>query len=235
MKYIAITTVSLYLFVNTYTYATDGFSSIEVTTPERTIKVDCGLDDPEILGKNIKLSDLIAIVAERNKSMKGKPEVSYDHEATKAEYKIMLAASLLGRLKDERAFQELVQLAEDPFFGMRGWAVEALMVFNDKRALPVLIKLVRENKPCNGALERAVGKLGDDSAVPELIEHFTEGGAMEAEATLKAIEEITGLSLAEMKKKWGLTYYTNLPQFKKAMHEWWKASKSKSRNGSKPA
>lgn len=210
----------------------DGISLVEVTTSTGVVKVVTGLDTPEKFGHKIDADDLIALVSKRNRMMNGKPEVSYRHETTRWEYKVMLAGWLLGNVKEPKAFPHLLELVEDPFFIMRGWATTALQSFGDRRALPTLIRLLREKKPCNGALVQAIGALGDNSAVPTLIETIPAGGARNAEQRLKAIEEITGFSLAKVREEWGLVYYGEKhADFLAFMRKWWQENEARSRNG----
>ena len=210
----------------------DGIAIVEVTTSTGIIKLQTELDTPDLFGNKIDTDDLIALVSKRNRKMKGKPEVSYRHERTRREYKVMLAAWLLGKVKEPKGFPHLLELAEDPFFVMRGCAVCALQSFGDRRALPTLIRILREKKPCNGFLVPAIGALGDNSAVTPLIETIPISGAKEAEEILKAIEEITGLSLVEVRKEWGLVYYREKhAAFLTFMRSWWQKNEAKSRNG----
>lgn len=88
----------------------------------------------------------------------------------------------------------------------------------------ILLEMLRERDACDWAVVRAIAEIGDETAIPDLIDTIPEGGFMDAEARFKAIEEITGLSLDAIRKEWGLLYYGKLEQFHKAMHEWWQAN-----------
>jgi hypothetical protein len=164
--------------------------------------------------------------------MQGKPEVSFDHNWTRHEYKVMFAVSLLSKVREPDGFSAVLALSNDPYFQMRGSAVAALRTYGDRRALPTLLRLLRDGKPCNGFLVPAIAELGDDSAVPLLIDTFPAGGTRDSEARLKAIEEITGLSLQDTREQWGLLYYGDkLDKFRNAMHKWWEENKAQSRGG----
>jgi len=210
----------------------DGIATVEVLTPRGSQQVTTGLDTPRLLGRHIKSSSLVRLVKTRVRHMQGKPEVSFDHKRTRREYKVMLAASLLSKIREPDGFLVVLALSNDPYFVMRGSAVAALRIYGDRRALPTLLRLLRDRKPCNGFLVTTIAELGDDSAVPILIDTIPAGGTRDSEARLKAIEEITGLSLQEMREEWGLLYYGDkLDRFHKAMHKWWEENKAQSRNG----
>jgi HEAT repeat protein len=211
----------------------DGIATVEVVMSSQTVRLRTGLDTPEYFGQKIHTEDLLRIVERRNRKMKGKPEVPHDHETTRGEYKVMLAASLLGKVREPQAFDALVTLAQDPYGAMRGWAVASLRRYGDRSVLPMLVRHLKEGKACNGVLVPAIGELGDDSVVPLLIDTVPVGGYGNAEARLKAIEAITGLSLKAMREDWGrLAFYGDkLPQFRRAMHQRWATNKHESRNG----
>lgn len=231
-----ILTVTLFAF---WLVPTSGHASsdsqgvqVKVVTSTGIVQVVTGTDTVEHFGEEIDARDLIQIVRHRNKNMKGKLEVSYKHKRTRQEDKVMCAAYLLGQAKEPRAFPHLIALLDDPFLGMRGYAVMALEKCGDRRALPALLKVLKQGKPCSGFLAPAIGRLGDDTAVPILIDTIPAGGTMDVGRRLKAIEQITGLSLSAIREEWGLVYYGEKHrQFLKAMHVWWEENKAKSRNG----
>ena len=212
----------------------DGGGRVEVTTSGGIFPVWTGLDTIHYFGRAVDARRLIAVVAKRNAEMKGASEVPYEHKTTRGEYKVMLAASLLGKVKEPEAFPHLLMLVEDPYSLMRGWAATALKELGDRRALPALLKVLKEEKSCNGRLCPAIGALGDNSAVPALIDTIPAGGAMDTEERFEAIEQITGLSLADMRREWGRPCYGETHQkLLEAMRDWWTKNKHLSRNGEK--
>jgi hypothetical protein len=86
------------------------------------------------------------------------------------------------------------------------------------------LEILRRNDACNWSVVLAIAKIGDETAIPHLIDTIPAGG-MDTEARSKAIEEITGLSLDGIRDKWGLLFYDNLKEFHKAMHDWWATHK----------
>lgn len=76
------------------------------------------------------------------------------------------AIGMLGRLKDvpgkQEVYQALLKVAEEPSFGARNTAINALAEYGDKRALPVLEKLTKHplvflRNTAKGAYERLKG------------------------------------------------------------------------------
>ena len=213
------------------TVLASGVAMVEVVTSTGTVHLMTGIDTRERLGQKIRTEDLIKTIEHRNRSMKGKAEVSCDHDTTQGEYKVMDAAYLLGEVREPEGFSAVLTLAEDPYFLTRGWAVSSLRAYGDRRSLPTLLTLLKERKSCNGALVPTISELGDDTAVVPLIDSIPAGGGCDSEARLKAIESITGLSLAEMREQWGLLYYGDkLGKFHKAMYMWWNKNKANSKN-----
>ena len=229
---IAIVGLFVFSLVPTRSHASSEAVRVDVVTSAGVVRVLVGRNMVEHFGTKIDARDLTRIVERRNKKMKGKPEVTGDHKRTLHEDKVMWAADLLGQAKEPTAFPHLVALLDDPSLLMRGYAARALDAFGARRALPALLKVLHDKKPCNGFLVPAIAALGDDTAVPPLIDSIPAGGYRDADARLKAIEAITGLSLKEMREEWGLLYYgEKLQKFHSAMREWWEKNKHKSRNG----
>ena len=230
-----IVIVGLFVFslVPTGSHANDEvIARVEVVTSTGVVQIDVGGDTVTFFGTKIDGQHLTQIVKDRNKKMKDKPEVSSDHRGTRHEFKVMHAAVLLGKVKEPTAFPHLLALLDDPYFSMRGHAAYSLEKFGARNALPTLLRVLQEGKPCNGNLVPAIAVLGDNTAVLPLINTIHSGGSNDAAKRLKAIETITGLSLKEMREEWGLVYYGDkLPKFHRAMHEWWGENKHKSRNG----
>ena len=80
------------------------------------------------------------------------------------------AAEALGRLGDMRAFQPLMNAADDPIGGVRACAVGALGALGDSRAYDRFIAALRDED--EGVRYRAVislGKLGDIRAVEHIM------------------------------------------------------------------
>jgi hypothetical protein len=123
----------------------------------------------------------------------------------------------------------LVRLLNDPQTLIRSAAAHELAHLEFRPALPHLLRELRRGRAFNGELVPAIAAVGDETAVPVLIDTIPASGE---ERQLRAIETITGLSLEPMRQRWGLTYYHTLGAFHQAMHEWWEENRHHApRNG----
>jgi len=229
---IAMIGILLSSLVPTSSHASSEAVAVEVVTSRGVVRLRTGSDAVEHFGTKIDVRDLTRIVEDRNRNMKGKSEVGDVHKRTRREDEVMCAAYLLGQAKEPTAFPHLLALLDDPHLVMRGYAAMALEKYGDRRALPMLLAVLKQGKPCNGFLVPAIGTLGDDTAIPTLIDTIPAGGSTGADRRFKAIEKITGLSLSAIREEWGLTYPGERHrQLLETMHVWWDENKADSRNG----
>ena len=134
--------------------------------------------------------------------------------------KLLKALYLLSEVKDERIFPHLLEVSKSSCPNSCDAAVGDFRRLGDKRALPRLREILHINRSCSSAAAQLIGEIGDETAIPDLIDTIPAGGANDADVRLAAIEKITGLSLVEIRKKWGLIYGSQLEQFHKAMYDW---------------
>jgi PBS lyase HEAT-like repeat len=205
----------------------DTIGIIEVETSNGVVRVITGGGTLKWFKRRVKADDLFRIVSERLDTTT-EPKLKCDDEM------LFAAIHLLTEAKDARVLYPLLQMSKSPCPHSCDSAAFGLQSLGDKRALPRLLEILRKTDACSWAVVRAIGKIGDETAIPDLIDSIPDGGAMDAEARLKAIEEITGLSLDGIRKEWGLLYYGKLEQFHKAMHEWWQSNKHLAKRQDKP-
>jgi len=225
-----------------------GVAVVEVKTSKgMVVRVWTGADVREFFAHDIDSDELVRTLRLRIESMGGKADCPYDSKMTRDAYRASLVARMLAdvqlllspEVRDSRVLGLLVGLLNDPDFRLRGAACDALIRLGDRRALPDLLGALRARKVCNGSLVPAIAALGDGSAVPALIDTIPLGGAIETAEQLRAIEAITGLSLDPVRNErggiHGLGFYSEgaLEQFRRQMHEWWKANQDKARSGMK--
>ncbi len=85
------------------------------------------------------------------------------------------AVEALGRIGGRAALDSLLVLAESGNFFRTFPTIDVLGRSRDSRVLPTLLRLVAD--PLYGAeAARALGRVGDPSAVPTLLEHLSRGG-----------------------------------------------------------
>lgn len=194
--------------------------TIEVETANGIVSVRVDGRTSDLFPRRVNADDLMRIVSATS---------SADQKFACDDERYSKALYLLSAAKDRRALQPLLELskASCPFSCER--AAGGLQMLGDRRGLPRLLELLRENDACNWSIVSAIAKIGDETAIADLIDTIPAGGAMDTEARFKAIEEITGLSLDGMRDKWGLLFYDNLNEFHKAMHEWWATHKHRQR------
>ena len=189
---------------------------IEVVTSNGVVQVRTGGRTLDLFGRTVQADDLIGIVSTRLTTT-AEPKFNCDDEMLRT------AGYLLAEAEDARVLEPLLEVSKSSCPNSCASAVFSLRRLGDRRALPRLLEILRKGDACAWAAVLAVAKIGDETAIKDLINTITSGGGMEAEARLKAIEEITGLSLDGIRDKWGLLYYGKLKEFHKAMHEWWDA------------
>ena len=192
--------------------------TIEIATSNGVVRVFTGGRVLDLFTRRVNADDLIRIVS-AGFTQTGEQKFKCDDE------RLIAAVHLLAQAKDARVLEPLLLMSESSCPRSCDSAVFGLQKLGDRRALPRLLEILRKSDACNWAVVSAVAKVGDETAIADLINTIPAGGAMDAEARFKAIEEITGLSLNKIRDKWGLLYYDNLQQFHKAMHDWWAAHK----------
>jgi hypothetical protein len=195
----------------------DSIGRIEVETSNGVVRVITDGRTLKFFERRVKADDLFRIVSERVDTTV-EPMFRCDDEM------LFTAVHLLAEVKDARVLEPLLQISKSSCPHSCNSAVFGFQKLGDKRALPRLLEMLRERDGCDWAVVRAIAEIGDETAIPDLIDTIPEGGFMDAEARFKAIEEITGLWLDAIRKEWGLLYYGKLEQFHKAMHEWWQAN-----------
>ena len=172
----------------------------------------------DLFGRTVDADELIKIVSERLT-----PATEQKYECDDDMFRG--AVYLLASAKDKRVLGPLLEMSNSSCPHSCSAVVSSLAKLGDRRGLPRMLEILRRSDECNWAAVLAIGAIGDETAIKDLINTIPAGGAMDAEARFKAIEQITGLSLDPIRNKWGLLYYDNLPQFHQAMHEWWAANK----------
>jgi hypothetical protein len=190
--------------------------TIEVETSNGVVSVRTGGRTLDLFARRVNADDLFRIVSERLKA-------TADEKFKCDDEMLFAAVHLLAEARDARVLDPLVEMSKSSCANSCQSAVFGLQKLGDTRALPRLLEILRKNDACSWAVVLTVAKIGDKTAIPDLINTIPAGGAMDTEARFKAIEEITGLSLDGIRNEWGLLYYGKLEQFHKAMHEWWDA------------
>lgn len=97
------------------------------------------------------------------------------------------AADVLGLIGDERAFQPLTHLLNDPDNTVRLNVIRALGEFGSK-ALPLLIQVLQlETGPLRASAAEALGQSGDKQAIAPLIQAIGNGDAQLRWSAVKAL------------------------------------------------
>jgi len=191
---------------------------VDVVTANGVVQVNTDGRTLDLFGRTVTADELVGIVSARL-TPTSEEKFNCDDDM------FGRALHLLASAKDKRALGPLLEMSESSCPLACLSAVGGLQKLWDRRALPRVLERLRRNDDCNWAAVSAVATLGDETAIKDLIDTIPAGGAMDADARLKAIEEITGLSLRAIRDKWGLLYYGKLQEFHQAMHEWWDANK----------
>jgi HEAT repeat protein len=98
------------------------------------------------------------------------------------------AAEALGEIRDKRAVEPLVQCVGDSSEGVQQKAVRALVGFGKLSTIPLLKNLAHEkNKFALRAILYTLGEVGDDKAVPALIDHLRSSYFVVRTVAVKAL------------------------------------------------
>jgi serine/threonine-protein kinase len=93
--------------------------------------------------------------------------------------------------KDEHAFKHLVERLDDTDPGGRARAVEALVTLEDRRAVPVFLRLLREVPEMGTLIIRSLAQLGDRQALPALVQCVQGTNRALRLAALRALSSLT--------------------------------------------
>ena len=93
--------------------------------------------------------------------------------------------------KDQHAFTYVVEMLDDTDPEVRARAVEALVTLEDRRAVPVFLRLLREAPEMGTLIIRSLAQLGDRQALPALVQ-CVQGTNRELRiAALRALSPLT--------------------------------------------
>ena len=99
--------------------------------------------------------------------------------------------------KQQRAFNHLVKTLDDTDPGVRARTVEALVTLEDKRAVPVFLRLLREMPTLGTLVIPALAKLEGRQAIPPLIECLQGTDKAVRIAALRALSSLADAAHAE--------------------------------------
>ena len=99
--------------------------------------------------------------------------------------------------KQQHAFNHLVKALDDTDPGVRARAVEALVTLEDKRAVPVFLRLLREMPTLGTLVIPALAKLEGRQAIPPLIECLQGTDKAMRIAVLRALSSLADAAHAE--------------------------------------
>ena len=99
--------------------------------------------------------------------------------------------------KDQRAFDYLVETLTDHDAGVRTRTVEALVAMQDKRAVPVFLRMLRDTPEVGTAVIPALARLGDRQAIPVLMECLQGTNQALRKEALQALATLTDAAHAE--------------------------------------
>src|SRR5712691_2682497 len=99
--------------------------------------------------------------------------------------------------KQQRAFNHLVKALDDPDTGVRARTVEALVTLEDKRAVPVFLRLLREMPTLGSLVIPALAKLEGRQAIPPLIASLQGTDKAVRIAALRALSSLADAAHAE--------------------------------------
>jgi serine/threonine-protein kinase len=109
-----------------------------------------------------------------------------------------IRSSAVEILKHQQpAFKHLVKTLDDPDPEVRARAVEALVTLEDKRAVPVFLRLLRELPTLGTLVIPALAKLEGRQAIPPLIECLQGTNQAVRIAALRALSSLADTSHAE--------------------------------------
>jgi len=190
-----------------------GSSIINVRTATGVVPVRSGLDTPRALGTTVEADDLVARVNRRITKMHGKPEARH-HELTSDERKVLHSVQLLTAVKDPRTYNLLVELLNDPWSLIRGYAAHYLAELGDPRAIAPLSDAMRSKKSFNGAMTGSLASFGDPTVVDVLLETWEPGEGHDCRQRVEAIEKLTGENLDAFKNSYSAQSIDEL-------RKWW--------------
>jgi len=99
--------------------------------------------------------------------------------------------------KDQRAFNHLIKTLDDTDPGVQARTVEALVTLEDKRAVPVFLRLLREMPTLGTLVIPALAKLEGRQAIPPLIECLQGTDKAVRIAALRALSSLADATHAE--------------------------------------
>jgi len=99
--------------------------------------------------------------------------------------------------KQQRAFNHLVKTLDDTDTGVRARTVEALVTLEDKRAVPVFLRLLREMPTLGSLVIPALAKLEGRQAIPPLIACLQGTDKAVRIAALRALSSLADATHAE--------------------------------------
>jgi len=99
--------------------------------------------------------------------------------------------------KQQRAFNHLVKTLDDTDPGVRARTVEALVTLEDRRAVPVFLRLLREMPTLGTLVIPALAKLEGRQAIPPLIECLQGTDKAVRIAVLRALSSLADAAHAE--------------------------------------
>ncbi len=99
--------------------------------------------------------------------------------------------------KQQRAFNHLVKTLDDTDPGVRARTVEALVTLEDRRAVPVFLRLLREMPTLGTLVIPALAKLEGRQAIPPLIECLQGTDKAVRIAALRALSSLADAAHAE--------------------------------------
>jgi hypothetical protein len=228
---VAIAVAGFLLYVGASLPHVDGSAHVMVKTSRGDVRITVGLGAARRYGRTIESEVLLKEVAARNLAMAGVKSAGADEQLSSGDLQVLGAAAILARAGEPKTLLHLLTLLDDPYYQVRNGAAEALATFGDRRAAPFILEKLERCLFSDGPLVRAIGVLGDDKAIPVLINRIPGGGSMNTSNIYEAIEKITGLSLAPIRDQYGMTFYNGLSEHRERMHRWWRENQHASRNG----
>lgn len=112
------------------------------------------------------------------------------------------AIEIINATKDERSFDGLINALEDNDWWVRERAIDGLAELGNKKAVPVLIKMLEKEKPeSNTALQvvtiRALDRLGSPSALEVLLLRLEKGADAVKKEAILALGNLTDEAQAQ--------------------------------------
>jgi serine/threonine-protein kinase len=101
------------------------------------------------------------------------------------------AVEILNTTQDERSFQALVGVLDDEDWWVRERAVDALAQLGDSRAVPVLIPMLSKDIETSRLVIRALGKIGEQSALTPILEMLHVNDRSIVQEALQALIPLT--------------------------------------------